>query len=219
MITKDNSYIFFDAAGTLIYTDPPVFEVYSRIGEEFGISLSPDIISSRFSNAFKEHFRSENSIGYKSSEALEKERWEQVVTDVFLPKEGQCKELFNTLWQYFSKPEHWGVYEDTKDLMYRLHEQNFNIGIASNFDSRLINICKMHFPLIHESNIFYSSDIGYAKPDIRFFQHIIKELNNDKYDFIMIGDDEINDIQAAKKVGWQAIHRDDIRILFEKFKL
>lgn len=46
--------------------------------------------------------------------------------------------------------------------------------------------------------IFSSDRIGYAKPDARIFEHAIKSVNARKDGSVMIGDDEIIDIEGAR---------------------
>ena len=67
--------VFFDAVGTLIYPDPPVIEVYQNAGVKFGLELSQEIISDRFSHAYKKHFHSKIKENGISSEYIEMQRW------------------------------------------------------------------------------------------------------------------------------------------------
>ena len=143
----------------------------------------------------------------------------RVVDEIFDPLSHENPELFNGLWQHFSKPEHWGIYEDMNTLLHKLLNRDIYVGLASNFDKRLQGICMEHFPLIESKHIFYSSKLGYAKPHIQFYKQIERYFNDLNYSFIMIGDDLENDIIAAKKAGWNAIHRNDISSLLLKLDL
>ena len=204
-----NKLIFFDAVGTLIYPDPPVIDTYKEIGEKFGYDLAAEVVSSRFMHAHKKHFNSDTDC--VSNEELEKTRWKNVVDEIFNSESNP--ELFNELWNHFAKPEHWSIYEDTSALLLKLHKQGYYVGVASNFDNRLINIFHKHFPYLDTKNIFYSSQLGYSKPNLKFYETIVKKINNEKNIFYMVGDDETNDIKAAKKAGWVAIHKNEINKL------
>ncbi|MBS4014591.1 MAG: HAD hydrolase-like protein [Bacteroidetes bacterium] len=77
------------------------------------------------------------------------------------------------------------------------------IGSNSGFsDSMLI---KKAFERINGDHyfrkIFASKEIGYEKPDLRFFQFIIKELGIKPGNGIMIGNDYIKDICGGKDAG------------------
>jgi putative hydrolase of the HAD superfamily len=58
---------------------------------------------------------------------------------------------------------------------------------------------------IYFTYIFTSWDFGFEKPDIRFFQFIIRKFNGAPTDFIMIGDNYKKDIEGAKSSGMNAI--------------
>jgi putative hydrolase of the HAD superfamily len=53
--------------------------------------------------------------------------------------------------------------------------------------------------------IFSSWDIGFEKPDPRFFRFIIEKLGTDAANCIMIGDNYEKDIIAAKTAGMKTI--------------
>ncbi len=53
--------------------------------------------------------------------------------------------------------------------------------------------------------IFSSYDIGFEKPDKRFFQQILKELSLAPDCVVMIGDNYIKDIEGAKAAGIRTI--------------
>jgi HAD superfamily hydrolase (TIGR01662 family) len=55
------------------------------------------------------------------------------------------------------------------------------------------------------SFIFCSRDIGFEKPDPRFFRYIIEEFITDPVNCIMIGDNYEKDIVGSKTVGMKTI--------------
>jgi FMN phosphatase YigB (HAD superfamily) len=55
------------------------------------------------------------------------------------------------------------------------------------------------------SEIFLADEIGFAKPDIRFFNAIIDRLGHPPDSFVMIGDNYFNDCVGAKKAGMKTV--------------
>lgn len=53
--------------------------------------------------------------------------------------------------------------------------------------------------------IYLSVEIGYKKPDLRFFQYILDDLNLDPKYVVMVGDNHENDIAPARKLGIKTI--------------
>ena len=94
-------------------------------------------------------------------------------------------------------------------ILSRLVEQGIDVGVASNFDRRIVPLIKFHFPNIDSSQIFYSTDLGFAKPDVRFYKTIESRVVSYKKEtsirrFIMIGDTFSTDYEAARRAGWDS---------------
>ncbi len=115
--------------------------------------------------------------------------------------------LFESLWQHFAQPQHWRTFDDVGALT-ELRAQGFRIGIASNFDNRLMRIAAAHQPLSTCEALFVSSNVGFTKPDRRFFRAIEKQLGVGPEKIALVGDDEIADIQGAIAVDWRPIKLD-----------
>lgn len=58
---------------------------------------------------------------------------------------------------------------------------------------------------IYFSGIFASSDLGFEKPDSRFFREIMWKLKIHAGNLIMIGDNYQKDIMGAKKCGLKTV--------------
>ena len=54
-------------------------------------------------------------------------------------------------------------------------------------------------------HIFISAEMGFAKPDARIYQAVVSELDTDPSELVFV-DDFIENVQAARKEGWHAIH-------------
>lgn len=58
-------------------------------------------------------------------------------------------------------------------------------------------------PYFQPNAIFVSGEMGTEKPDLQFYQKIIHDLQLDPASAMMIGDNPVNDIQAAQACGLQ----------------
>ena len=195
--------VMFDAVGTIIFADPPVVDVYHAAAEQHGVSVSPAIIRERIANALAKHF-AERTI---SSEAIEEARWRKIVADVFSEEERLVDGIFEHLWQHFAQPRAWRLFDDVADCFAALTDGGYRIGIASNFDARLRQVCAGHSAL-EKIDIFCSSEVGFAKPDARFFQAVERRLNLTPSELALVGDDLIADHQGATAAGWKSIFID-----------
>ncbi len=195
--------VLFDAVGTLIFPNPPVADVYYRFGSQFGSSLARDQISDRFSTVYGKW--ENTSVQFATSEIAEREKWKSIVSEIFDDVVDASGPLFNSLWNHFAKPESWSVYDDVEDAWDRFVELDLVVGIASNFDDRLKEICAELKPLQDCENVFWSSRIGFAKPAKQFFETIESRLRIDSREILMVGDNYRNDYLGAINAGWKAV--------------
>lgn len=197
--------VLFDAVGTLLRPRPSVGEVYAAAAARHGLQVTPEIVASRFSQAFasEEQFDSQ-SLGGRTSPEREIERWRRIVTQVF-PDAAEPAALFADLWDHFAAATNWEMFEDVAPALARIRQQVPVVGIASNFDCRLRGICQ-HLPeLTPCSPLLISAEIGWRKPCEQFFRAAERELNLRPAEILLVGDDQENDYQAAQAAGWQAI--------------
>jgi putative hydrolase of the HAD superfamily len=199
--------VLFDAVGTLIFADPPVSIVYGAAAREFGVTIDTADIEQRFARAFEEHNSVDDGDGHLTSEARERDRWRAIVANVF-PEVASTEALFQRLWEHFARPTSWRLYDDAADCWRRLSQRGLQLGIASNFDERLLSISRGLPPLDRCEHVVFSSQLGYRKPATRFFRAIERELGLTPHELLLVGDDWDNDYRAAQAAGWQAIYLD-----------
>jgi putative hydrolase of the HAD superfamily len=140
-----------------------------------------------------------------TSEAQERERWRRIVAAVFDDVPDASEVLFDSLWRHFAQPEHWRLYDDAPAVLEELAARGMRLAIASNFDRRLLAICQGHAPLRRCERCFISSEVGYPKPDRRFFTAIESQLGLEPEELLLVGDDWTSDILGARAAGWQAL--------------
>jgi putative hydrolase of the HAD superfamily len=201
--------ILFDAVGTLIHPQPPVATVYSTAGRRFGIEIDDKELQIRFRRAFaRQEGIDRQQHGLKTSPERERERWRQIVGDVFADATltMTCREeLFHSLWQHFAQPQSWSISDDVLPCWENLEAQGLTIAIASNFDDRLEQIARHILPLNRAARIYVSARIGFRKPSVEFFRAIGGDLALPPAELISVGDDLDNDYRGAEAAGWSAI--------------
>lgn len=215
MSKHPDKVVLFDAFGTVIRPIHGIIETYHEHGKRFGSQLGRDEIKARFTVARREIFgvdlAPEQGRDLQSSDGSERESWQRLIACVFSDVEG-TEPLFVELWDFFADAKNWTVYSDVEPCLNRLVADGFRIGIASNFDSRLLPIVESLEPLRNVEWTFCSSLVGFRKPDRRFYESIAKEVGEavgSKTPMIfMVGDDVINDVEAPLHVGWNTFHVD-----------
>jgi len=194
-------WVLFDAVGTLMYADPPVAEVYHAAARRQGSHMGVSEIDRRFRAVLARPWH-----GRVTSESWEHERWRLIVGEVIVDTApAKLDEVFAELWRHFAQPTSWRLYDDVPDALAELQRRGFQLGIASNFDGRLIEIVKGHAPLAVCEAVFPASEVGYNKPALEFFREIEARLGVPGAEIALVGDDEVSDAQGAIAAGWRAV--------------
>lgn len=203
--------VFFDAAGTLFHVRGSVGEIYLRYAEPYGVQQSPELIAAA-NHAFKEAFRQapppvfavETPAKLKQCERL---WWFDVVHAVFY-RIGMFEgfdDYFDEVFQAFAGTEHWALYPDTYATLEALREKGLEVGVISNFDTRLFEILRGLgiAPLI--DTVTLSSLAGAAKPAPKIFRRALEEHVADPKECVHVGDSVEEDLAGARQAQLHAV--------------
>lgn len=201
--------IFLDAVGTLFGVKGSVGEVYSTIARSFGVLTS----ATELDAAFYEVFKSAPSPTFPDASPQEipkKEfQWWRNVTMRTFQKVGVVHKFldfdifFYRLYNHFATEHPWEVYPDVIPCLECWRDQKIQLGIISNFDSRLYQVLRVLHLKPFFSSITISSEVGVAKPDPRIFQSAIAQHQVSPEQTWHIGDSRKEDYEAAKSIGMQ----------------
>ena len=93
------------------------------------------------------------------------------------------------------------------ELLNKLHG-NYKLHIVSNgsTDVQYYKLKKLN--ILHLfNNVFLSEEIGYAKPDQRFFEHVHSRINvTNKEQVLVVGDSLSADINGGKQFGYKTCY-------------
>ncbi len=197
--------VVFDAVGTLITPDPPAGDAYHRVGQRHGSVQPVEEVRRRFTAAFRTTVRSVED-PHRTDEPAEREFWRSVVETVFDELSPAAVEpCFLELFEHFADPNAWRVYPDVAPTLRQLRSMGLTVAVASNFDRRLHAVFDRHSDLAAIEHRFVSSEIGWRKPDARFFTTVCRELDCSPADVLYVGDDPSIDVAGAVAAGLPAI--------------
>lgn len=209
--------VLFDAVGTLLHPRPSVATAYRQVGQQYGSRQDEDSIRSRFREALardagrlvqpaaESRRAGQAPIWPATSEGDERRRWLRIVAHVFEDVPQHVQAIFEQLWEHFAAGEHWQLDPQLAAVWRQLESRGYELGIASNFDARLLTVCRAHPPLDHSRHVYYSSQLGFAKPDSRFYAAIERRTGRRGAEILIVGDDPLHDWQAPRQFGWQAL--------------
>ena len=203
---SDYKAVFFDAGGTLLHPYPSVGIIYSQVAAKHGCKADPDELNKLFREIWR---RRDGMSGLESHNNEKKERdwWRSIVVEVFDHFGGvpNFEEFFLELYEVFGSPDYWRLYPGVKEILGELKKRKKRLAIVSNWDSRLLKLCKgfeleEYFEFILASAIF-----GASKPGPKIFNEALKRMGIQPHEAVHIGDSYEDDIKGAMGVGINAI--------------
>ncbi|WP_248927861.1 HAD-IA family hydrolase [Paenibacillus hamazuiensis] len=112
-----------------------------------------------------------------------------------------CHELYDL----FTAPEHYELFDDVEETLPRLRDNGFRLGIVSNFAPTLKHILR-HKGIVHYFDpIIVSTEVGLEKPNPAIFSLALEKAGLGSPDVLYIGDHDRNDIWAPNQVGIDAL--------------
>jgi putative hydrolase of the HAD superfamily len=195
--------VFFDAADTLFHVKGGVGNEYWRVAKKYGANTTPERITKAFTRAFKSappltfaDFSPEDRKVY------EKKWWYDVVRDVFeeVGMFERFEDYFDELFETFRRKA-WELFPETKAVLSLLKARGLILGIISNFDTRVYDVCT-HLGIIDYFDSFViSSEAGFSKPSPKIFSLALSKNKVSPSECIHIGDSLEHDFYGASSVG------------------
>jgi putative hydrolase of the HAD superfamily len=203
--------VFFDAADTLFHVNGSVAEIYLQQAMQFGFQRTPDSLAS-IKQAFARAFRDAPSPIFSATEPAQikqSERlwWFDIVHNVFY-RVGMFErfdDFFDRVFEVFEDPGSWKLFPDTVPTLTRLREQQIELGIISNFDSRLFTVLRGLGIAEAFATVTISSLAHAAKPSPKIFQLALEKHALDPEEAMYVGDSLRDDVEGATKAGLRAI--------------
>ncbi|MFB2916974.1 HAD-IA family hydrolase [Aerosakkonema funiforme] len=203
--------IFLDAVGTLFGVRGSVGEVYSDIARQFGVEVAAKTLDKAFYNSFKLSDRMAFP-GVDPEEILKQEYewWLAVATRAFKEvgyyhKFADFSSFFAELYAHFATAEPWFIYTDVLPALEYWQKHGIQLGIISNFDSRIYSVLSALNLANFFTSITISTEVGAAKPEREIFIAGLQKHECLAEAAWHIGDSYKEDYQGAKAAGLRAI--------------
>ncbi|MFQ4142815.1 HAD family hydrolase [Chlorogloeopsis sp. ULAP02] len=208
---KRPKVIFLDAVGTLFNVKGSVGEVYSQLAQEFGVEVSAEILNKTFISSFKAapppvfpNTQEQDILQY------EFDWWFSIASKTFeqagvLEKFSDFSAFFSEIYIHFGTAEPWFLYTDVLPALTNWRQMGIELGIVSNFDSRIYSVLQALELRDFFSSITISTQAGAAKPDPKIFTIALEKHNCPPAAAWHIGDSFTEDYHGAKAAGLRGI--------------
>ncbi len=203
--------IFVDAVGTLFGIKGSVGQVYAKISQQFGVEVSADALN----QAFFQSFPAAPPPVFPGVEPqdipqCEFEWWQAIALRTFqevgvFHQFPDFSAFFAALYTHFATAEPWFVYPDVRPALEHGRQLGIELGVLSNFDSRLYSVLQALELAEFFTSVTISTEVGAAKPDPKIFAVGLYKHNCLAEVAWHIGDSFKEDYQGAKAAGLCAI--------------
>ncbi|MDB9526356.1 HAD family hydrolase [Oscillatoria sp. CS-180] len=203
--------IFVDAVGTLFGVKDSVGTAYADIAQRHGVEADKDALNT----AFFKHFNDAESMAFPEAEptdvpAQEYAWWKAIAVETFeeVGKRTQFDDFeafFADLYAYFAGADPWVVYPDAYNSLERWRAKGIEIGLISNFDSRIYTVLDALALADFFKSITISTEIGAAKPDPIVFAAALQKHNCQASEAWHVGDSYTDDYEGAQAAGMRGI--------------
>jgi putative hydrolase of the HAD superfamily len=203
--------IFFDAVGTLFGVRGSVGRIYGEMADRHGVRISHRTLDHTFYQSFKAAGPSAcPGLAPGAIPAWERQWWYNVALNTFnqaevLPQFADFDAFFDELYAYFATAQPWQVYPDTVATLEQFQNADIDLGILSNFDSRLYAVLRALNLLDYFRSITISTEVGFAKPNPNIFQIALEKHHCTPDQAWHIGDSLAEDYHAAINAGLHGI--------------
>ncbi|AFZ57492.1 HAD family hydrolase [Anabaena cylindrica FACHB-243] len=208
---KKPKVIFLDAVGTLFGVKGSVGIIYSQIAQDFGVVVSPETLNKQFFKSFK---ASPPPIfldtDIKDIPQREFDWWRVIALNTFegagvLQEFTDFSAFFSELYIHFGTAEPWFVYPDVPLALVNWRRLGVELGVLSNFDSRLYSVLQSLGLKDYFQSITISTQVRTAKPDPQIFDIALQNHDCSPEEAWHIGDSIIDDYHGARSAGMRGI--------------
>ncbi len=209
MIVYPIRAISFDIHGTLIHS-PRLGEVYAEILGRHGIEVGSHEAFDTVRRAWQE-FSCRRRPGqdlFASHPEGSKGFWFEFIDRVclLLGKEPASRFAKAELYQAFTGPEPWEVFDEVPEVLADLHNKGIRMVVVSNWDDRLPTLLERLDLSRFFETIIFSAGVGVEKPFPAIFKRALQDLALPPQEVVHIGDRLQEDVEGARGVGMQSIH-------------
>ncbi|MEC4813015.1 MAG: HAD-IA family hydrolase [Scytonema sp. PMC 1069.18] len=203
--------IFLDAVGTLFDVKGSVGEVYSQIARDFEVEVSTETLNKTFLQCFKAApppiFPDAEQ---QDIPQYEFEWWFRITQSTFekagvLEKFSDFSTFFSEVYIHFGTAQPWFIYPDVLPALSKWQNMGIELGILSNFDSRIYSVLQSLELREFFTSITIATQAGAAKPDSKIFVTALKKHDCSPEAAWHIGDSVMDDYHGAKAAGIRGI--------------
>jgi len=189
--------VLFDAGDTLLAPAPSFQGRFMAVAAEHGLPLEEAAVDAAIADAV----RAAEWPSDWTDPATQREFWVGFYRQVLADLGHEGRELADALFEAFSDPAAYRLFDDVRPALDELASRGIKLGVVSNFEPWLEDILDLQGIGDRFAAVAISGKLGVAKPDPEIFKAALTEAGADPEATVHVGDQPVNDVDAARAVG------------------
>ena len=196
--------VLFDAGDTLLAPAPSFQGRFVAVAAAHGVPLEEAAVDAAIADAV----RAASWPSDWTDPATQRDFWvgfyRQVLAGLGHDRQGGAPvhgELAEALFAAFSDPAGYRLFDDVRPALEELAGRGVKLGVVSNFEPWLEDVLVLQGVDHLFAAVAISGKLGVAKPDPAIFQWAVQEAGVDPAATVHVGDQPVNDVDAARAVG------------------
>jgi putative hydrolase of the HAD superfamily len=189
---------------TLARLKPSVHAIYHQVFQKAGHDLPLDEVEAAVTASWEIVAAEDMNTDYPAS--LEFNRsWQREVEERVMERlqirPDVREDIFWGIIAAFENPNSYELYPEAHDVLTTLKDAGYRLAIISNWSWHLPDLCDLLGITPYFEQIFTSARLGYAKPNPKLFQYVIREMNISPTEALHTGDSFSADVIGATSQG------------------
>jgi putative hydrolase of the HAD superfamily len=191
--------VLFDAVDTLLAPAPTFQGRFVAVAAEHGLPLEEAAVDAALAATAREAAWPDDW----TDPATQRGFWLGFYREVLgaLGHRGDGPQLAEALFQAFSDPAGYRLFDDVRPALDELAGRGVTLGLVSNFEPWLDEVLALQGIADRFAAVAISGRLGVAKPDPRIFKAALDEAGADPGATVHVGDQPVNDVAGALAAG------------------
>jgi putative hydrolase of the HAD superfamily len=189
--------VLFDAVDTLLAPAPSFQGRFVAVAAEHGVPLEEAAVDAAIAAAAREAAWPEDW----TDPATQRTFWLGFYGKVLGSFGHTGTELAEALFQAFSDPAAYRLFDDVRPALDELARRGIILGLVSNFEPWLDEVLALQGIDGRFAAVAVSGKLGVAKPDPRIFKAALDQAGADPGATVHVGDQLVNDVAGAAAAG------------------
>jgi putative hydrolase of the HAD superfamily len=189
--------VLFDAVDTLLAPAPSFQGRFVAVAAEHGVPLEEAAVDAAIAAAAREAAWPEDW----TDPATQRTFWLGFYGKVLGSFGHTGTELAEALFQAFSDPAAYRLFDDVRPALDELAGRGITLGLVSNFEPWLDEVLALQGIDGRFAAVAVSGKLGVAKPDPRIFKAALDQAGADPGATVHVGDQLVNDVAGAAAAG------------------